>query len=230
MKETNRISASARPFSKNYSTYEEWRRHAGASAYAQKIMRLHELHPTATLSQLRRHPGKAERPLSKTKSMSESERRWTDLTPTLKEVRSRSRKVYYVVKSGRLSLEAASRKYGLSPNRVRRSVNGFVKRNGRWHAKKIARNEASMLIYFRGGGKYILIPDTRQASLLGRYHNAVKNYLKTHDSEVLRPFVGRTIIASDGKVYELETDPETLYSLWERRPEEEEREIYGPGD
>ncbi|WP_019178004.1 hypothetical protein [Methanomassiliicoccus luminyensis] len=191
---------------------------------------MHQLHPTASLSELRRHPKKGEKPLSKVKKVPESKKSYNQLTPADKDVRSRARKVYYGVLSGKISLDAASRKYGLTPRRARRSIDGFRKKNGRWQTKKVVRNEVSMLIYSRGRGIYILVPDTQQASLIGRYHNAVKTYLRTHDSKVLRPFVGRKIVASDGTAYELETDPETLYSLWERRPEEEEREIYGLGD
>jgi len=53
-------------FSKKYKTYEEWLRNfKGSEAYLNRIIRLHALHPNATLSQLRGHPSPKEKPLRK---------------------------------------------------------------------------------------------------------------------------------------------------------------------
>ena len=51
-------------FSKKYKTYEEWLENfRGSEAYLNRIIRLHSLHPNATLSQLRGHPSPREKPL-----------------------------------------------------------------------------------------------------------------------------------------------------------------------
>ena len=53
-------------FSKKYETFEDWLRNfKGSKKYKQRIIRLHSLHPNATLSQLRGHPSKKEKPLKK---------------------------------------------------------------------------------------------------------------------------------------------------------------------
>jgi hypothetical protein len=155
-----------------------------------------------------------------------SKRGWTDLTSSEQTVRLRYRKVYFEVRSGRMSLEAASRYYHVKPETVRRHIDGFVKKGGRWCVKSKVKNEASMKIITNGNPIYIVVPDTRQASIVGRYHNAVKNYLSTHDDAFLEPFKGVTIRDSYGQEHELETDLEALYDLWERRPMESLRPIY----
>ena len=83
-----------------------------------------------------------------------------------------------------------------------------------------------MKVISGGRSAYITVPDTRQASIIGSYHNAVKSYLSTHDDVFLEPFKGVTIRDSFGQEHELETDPEALYYLWERRPEESLLPIY----
>ena len=51
-------------FSKKYKTFEEWLKNfKGTEKYKKRIIRLHSLHPKATLSQLRGHPSPREKPL-----------------------------------------------------------------------------------------------------------------------------------------------------------------------
>lgn len=155
-----------------------------------------------------------------------SKRKWADLTPSEKVLRLKYRKVYFEVRSGRKSLEAASQMYNCHPESVRHHIGGFVKKDGRWYVKASAKNEASMEIISGGRSEYVTVPDTRQASIIGSYHNAVKSYLSTHDDIHLEPFKGVIIKDSSGQEHELETDPQKLYDLWERRPEESLRPIY----
>ncbi len=55
-----------RRFSHEYPTFEAWAAAQPAgSPHTARIARTHARHPTATLSQLRRHPSRARSPLSK---------------------------------------------------------------------------------------------------------------------------------------------------------------------
>ena len=55
-------------FSPKYSTYQDWKKaNPGKSEYTERIRKLHSLHPKASLSQLRGHPAKKRKPLSKLK-------------------------------------------------------------------------------------------------------------------------------------------------------------------
>lgn len=215
----------AKKFSENYATFEEWQQNACDTAYKRKIERLHGLHPTATLSQLDRHPRKKQKPLGEVKKSIPAKMKWSALTPKERNLRSKARKVLFEVKSGKF-LEAASAEHHIKPETVRRHIDGFVKESGRWRVKRIVKNEMSMRIYSRGREQHILVPDVRQASIIGRYNNAVKNFLRTHNESFLSPFEGMAIKDSRGVAHCLETDPKALYMLWERKPEEQQRPIY----
>ena len=55
-------------FSPKYSTFQDWKKaNPGNGEYENRIKRLHSLHPKASLSQLRGHPAKKRKPLSKLK-------------------------------------------------------------------------------------------------------------------------------------------------------------------
>lgn len=218
-------SSKGRLFSKKYATFEEWQQNARDTAYKRKIERLHELHPTATLSQLNRHPRTGQKPLGEVPKRIPAKMKWHALTPREKALRSKARKVFFEVKSGK-SLEAASAEHHIKPETVRRHIDGFVKESGRWRVKRIVKNEMSMRIYSRGREQHILVPDVRQASIIGRYNNAVKNFLRTHNESFLSPFEGMAIKDSRGVAHRLETDLKALYMLWERKPEEQQRPIY----
>ena len=59
-------------FSPKYSTYQDWKKaNPGKSEYTERIRKLHSLHPKASLSQLRGHPAKKRKPLSKLKPKKE---------------------------------------------------------------------------------------------------------------------------------------------------------------
>ncbi|GEM_PF-614256 len=215
----------AKKFSAKYATFEEWQSHSKDTAYKNKIERLHSLHPTATLSQLRRHPRKEQKPLGEVLKRIPARIKWSALTPKERNLRLKARKVFFEVKSGK-SLGAASKAHHMKPETVRRHIDGFVKEAGRWRVKRVVKNEMSMRIYSRGREKHILVPDVRQASIIGQYNNAVKNFLRTRDESFLTPFVGLSIKDSQGVAHRLETDAKELYMLWERKPEEQQRPIY----
>ena len=59
----------------------------------------------------------------------------------------------------------------------------------------------------------VLIVDPNNASKIGRYLNAVQQFLASNDAEVLLEFVGTTVDDVDGRQYILETRPNVLYGL-----------------
>ena len=59
-------------FSPKYSTFQDWKQaNPGKSEYTERIRKLHSLHPKASLSQLRGHPVKGRKSLSKLKPKKE---------------------------------------------------------------------------------------------------------------------------------------------------------------
>ena len=56
------------PFSKDFPTFQDWlKAHPESNSYNKRIIGEHRKHPKANLSQLRGHPGKKRKPISKLK-------------------------------------------------------------------------------------------------------------------------------------------------------------------
>ena len=60
------------PFSKDFPTFQDWlKAHPESNSYNRRIISEHRKHPRANLSQLRGHPGKKRKPVSKLKPKKE---------------------------------------------------------------------------------------------------------------------------------------------------------------
>ena len=79
-----------------------------------------------------------------------------------------------------------------------------------------------------GALKYcsIEINDSRTASLIGRYHNAVKQFLNTGNKKALKKFRKKKIKDINGNLHSLETNPDFLIDINERIEEPEFYELY----
>jgi len=83
-----------------------------------------------------------------------------------------------------------------------------------------------MKINENGKETSIQINDSRMASLIGRYQNAVKQFLNTGDKKTLRKFSRKKIKDVDGNLHSLETNPDFLIDINERIEEPEFYELY----
>jgi len=113
------------------------------------------------------------------------------------------------------SLKQAAKDLHVAPERLRNyfAASDFAeKKHGRWtfQQDKIARR---MLIYSAGKPVAVTVIGSEQASLIGRYMNAVKAFLRTNDPRHLAPFEGDTVTDQRGTTYVLETNPNVLYRL-----------------
>ncbi|MCR9077842.1 MAG: hypothetical protein NXH78_01975 [Hyphomonadaceae bacterium] len=59
--------------------------------------------------------------------------------------------------------------------------------------------------------KSIIVPTFEDASLVGQYHNAVGQFVRTGDLAVLTAFEGQAVNDHNGKSHPLETDPNALF-------------------
>lgn len=215
-----------RRFSKQYANYRDWSTKARASAYTKEIKRLHALHPKATLTQLRRHPEARERPLGTLERAKAPSLPVNALTPRERAVREKSLVVLNQMRKHGYSLAKASRDARIGPQTVIRNTGAFRKVQGRWRVNK--RDHIPRPMYIKENGYEVLIDlsDSRYASLIGRYHSAVWKFLETGDSSVLEPFKGKRIKDAQGNWHTLETDPDAIYEILERREEEEFYSVY----
>ena len=124
------------------------------------------------------------------------------------------------------SLTKASRIAGTTPETVRKHT-GAIKKDGyRYAPKSYDTVSREMRINENGREVWISIKDSRHASTIGRYQNAVKLYLNTGDESYLKPFRNKRIRDSEGNYHTLETNPHSLHEIQERRPNEEFFMIY----
>jgi transposase-like protein len=207
----------ARRFSATHSSFEKWRAslHSGGE-YLDRIVRGHARYPRATLSQLRRHPGKAQIPLSGVTRAPPSRISLSFLTPKERARRQRSLEVLSKVRRGEGSLSKVARALGVAPKTVRRASGAFRKRGGRWIATRTDKVQRYLKSYENGERIEVLISDSRTASLLSRYAHAVATYLETGDPRDLRGFEGKTYKDAFGKVHTFETRPEAIRAIIER--------------
>jgi hypothetical protein len=215
-----------RPFSRTHRTYAEWAGQARPSPYKATIERLHTIYPESTLSQLRRHPAHREHALGVLHARPVHARSWSTLTPTERELRSKSLKVISQMRRHGYSLTRASRDAGISPYTVRRHTNAVRYKGYRYRPKAYDRIDRRMAINEGGRERWITVKDSRHASMIGRYHSAVRQFLETGDASHLKPFKGKRVRDIDGNWHTLETDPDKLYEIEEQREEEEFYSIY----
>jgi hypothetical protein len=113
------------------------------------------------------------------------------------------------------TLAEAAREFGRSPRTVLRLAGPALIKgsNGRWAAKKHDRLLRVLPLLNHQGLFEVAVRDSRQASVIGKYWNAVDSYHDTGDASGLREFRGKDVIDADGKRVPLLTDLRELDRL-----------------
>ena len=113
------------------------------------------------------------------------------------------------------SLKQASREVGIDPRTVERRARSALRRarSGRYVAVSTDRLQREVRLPDRGGLADLVVRDSKQASLVGEYWNAVHAHLAKGDSSGLRRFEGRHVVAADGTRVPFVADPEVLDEL-----------------
>lgn len=111
------------------------------------------------------------------------------------------------VKGGATFAEAC-REFGRDPRTVQRLAKPALRkrRNGRWAVKGTERLLRVLQKLTPEGRQQVGVTDTREASILGDYWNAVDRYRDTGDASALKHFDGKHVIDADGKRVPLITD------------------------
>lgn len=117
--------------------------------------------------------------------------------------RDRWNRVTHVVtkmRKDRISLQQASREFGLTPRTVIRWGGSALRKraNGQYAARASDRLLRVLMIPTHEGLREIAVPDSRQASSIGEYWDAVQNYLETGDSSALRKYRRKRIKDASG--------------------------------
>lgn len=154
---------------------------------------------------------------------------WKDLTPRQKSLRERSLEILSIAKKSKQSLSEISKNHDISLKTIINNTNAFKKINNKWIPKKFDRISRVIKINENGKEKSIEIKDSRIASSIGSYHNAVKQFLNTGNKKSLSEFRNKKIKDAYGKLHKFETNPKKIIGINERIEEPEFYEIYGDG-
>lgn len=207
------MASKYKPFSEQYLTFGDWlQAQKRKASYTGRIERLHTLYPKANLAQLRGHARKGQKALSLMKKV--------NALRNLEAMTLRQRDLYEtkVLKAilrmridGKLSLSEVARELGTTPETVLKyAPSAFRKTPAGWAVKSSDRLVRTMKFYDAAGPTSVTVSSSKQASLIGEYHNAVKKWVEEGDDSVLRTFEGKHIKDVQGKTHAFITDKRLL--------------------
>lgn len=119
------------------------------------------------------------------------------------------------MRADHVSLFRAAREFGVSPNEVVRLGGSALRKtpSGRYVAKPTDDLLRVLSLPGKRGLREIALDDSREASLVGRYWDAVRLYLQTGDASALRRFQGKFVQEADGRRFDLITNLDELDRL-----------------
>jgi hypothetical protein len=151
---------------------------------------------------------------------------WGKLKPRDRSIRILALEVLDLMRD-KVSLTRACKEIGLSIEIVKQHIRSAIyKRKGRWRAKRFDKIQREMKIYEKGRIKSIVVTNSKDASLIGKYYNDVKKALETNDERILKKYKRRIIRDVKGRKHRLETRLEKILEIEEAKEEPEFWEIY----
>lgn len=136
------------------------------------------------------------------------------LRPAEREARGRALEALSKMRADGLSLQAAAKASGTTVNAIKRHAGSALERteSGRIRAKNSDRLVRTLPFPTETGMIGLDVKDSRSASRIGSYWNAVKTYLETGDTSGLRRFRGQSVRVNK-RAYAFITDTATLDRL-----------------
>lgn len=166
--------------------------------YARRIQRATAQGYTRT--QARGHAKAGEKPISNRRSLKPLDD--ARLQRALKDLRQNK------------SLSGAARAARISPERLRAAAlsKGAIEKEGRrWTVKTDLPRK--VLIYSEGREYTPIVGSFEEASLAGKYIDAVGDFWMTADPSHFEDFIGKSVTDINGRAYPLETNPNALFRL-----------------
>ncbi len=138
------------------------------------------------------------------------------LRPSERNARGRALEALSKMRNDGLSMQAAAKAVGITPNALKRHAgNALVKdHRGRYAAKASDKLARSIVFPTESGLVSLNVRDSRTASRISDFWNAVHTYLRSGDQYGLRKFRGR-VISVEKRKYAFITDPDTLDRLFD---------------
>jgi hypothetical protein len=128
---------------------------------------------------------------------------------------SRVARVIQKVRSQRISVTQAAKEVGISRKKAIQLAGSALTRqsNGRYKAKSFDKLLRVLVIPSKEGLTEVSVKDSRTASTLASYSDAVQRFLRTGDAKKLRTFKSLKITDASGNPIKLLTDTKELTRL-----------------
>ena len=207
-------------FSKSFPTFFDWKNQDSKSNYAKRIERLHYKYPNATLPQLTGSERLPKRGLPIYKIDPRG------LRPKELLLRNKALHVRTLVKKN-YDLDSALESEDISKDNLMKYLGDTIKiKDDKIRVKKTDEIPRLMLIDEDGEEFSIVVRNSKDASIIGKYYNAKRHFLETGETSELKKFRKAKIKDADGDIHRLETDPNKIYEIEDRKEEPEAFEIY----
>ena len=155
-------------------------------------------------------------------------RRWDELSPSKLRSREKALQVITMMRGGK-SLAESAKQVGIDSRTVQRHLGNAIVKTARGYIAK-ARDKISREMFIKAkemdGDVPIVIKDSRIASIIGRYNNAVRRLLHNADAASLKEFEGVRIKDASGLSFVFETNAERILEMEKRKEEAEFFSIY----
>lgn len=153
--------------------------------------------------------------------------KWKNLTSKQKSRRKLSLEVLRLMRRG-ASFSSATKESGFSPYLSKKNLGRYLrKKSGRYIPTLTDSIQRSMEFYDKKEGRiFIVVKNSKDASLIGEYFSSVRQAIRTGDDSYLKRFKRKSIIDANGKKHKFETDLDKIYDIEEGIEEPEFREIY----
>jgi len=208
-------------FSDQFSTFFDWEKQSKTTSYAKRISRLHYFYPNSTLSQL---TGKQRLPNRKLSVHLVDPR---GLRPSEKVLRKTSLSVLNRIRRGENPRNIINDSQISEKNLLKHLGNNIKIKNNIIKVTKTDKIPRLMIISENGKEVPIIVKNSKDASKIGEYHNAKRQFLETGKSSGLKKFKKIKIKDTDGKSHQFETSPKKIIEIEDRKEEPEFFDIYG---
>jgi len=215
-------------FSAKYRLWGDWKKSQDPdSYYFKRIERLHKIFPDRNLKYLQS---------LKISDVDLSLKPVSALTEKEFAERANSLKVLKIMRNEGLSLSRSiekAKELGFNPSEkgVFKSLGRTLyKSGGVWKARKTDKIQVRMGIYSNGKEETILVTNSKDRSLIGKYFNDVKKLHRGElDEKTFKRLYGRKVITdAHGRKWKLEVDKDEITKIRTVNPGDIFRVLYNP--
>ena len=200
-------------FSDRFPTFFDWEKQAGSSNYAKRIRRSHYFYPNATLSQV------SGRESLSTKKLPVDLVDPRGLKAKQRALRNDALSVLNRIRRGETPSDVID-EIGISKNDLLKHLGNNIKiKKNQIKVSKSDRIPREMIISEDGVEDSIIIKNSKDASIIGKYQNAKRYFFVTGDSSKLKKFENIKLKDIDGIIHKLETNPNKIIEIEDRKEE-----------